>query len=535
MNNVIRRGNVAALLLVASSALLPAIAEDASHPVLGGMAIMTLTGDPITTNPDVSSLVGDQISGCMVYEGLIFARADGSAEPALATSWTISSDNKVYSFKMRPARWHDGKPVVADDVRFSLQEVSAKLSPVFAGPGKYIKSIENKGDDEVIIELREPYGPFLNALSCSGGGAILPSHLFRGKGDVLSNPASTTKPVGSGPFKLVEWQRGNFLRFVKNPDYWDQGRPYLDEVIAKIVPNPSSRVQALRAGELDYVYSSFIANSDRPAIEKDRKLKLANTNSAPSQDMIFLNEQNAILANKDVRKALLVATDREYLVKNISGGRSTEGKGPFTSKFAWAFNEKADYSQTFRFDESDANRRLDEAGYPRKSNGERFELRLAYDSNDGDSTRLVQAIQGMWRKIGVTVILEGYDRPTISKRVFADRQFDCVYWTYGSFGDPAAGLTRIYSSSTIGTPFGNPSGYSNPKVDALFSQAARLSGLNERGALYKQAAALIAEDVPVLVLASNNNLDASVKQFEGLWGYIGYGQWSRAWMNKNDH
>lgn len=533
MNCVTRSSNIAALLLLSSAALLPVAAQDPPRPSSGGTVIMTLTGDPITTNPNVSSLVGDQISGCMVYEGLIFARADGTAEPALASSWTISPDNTVYTFKLRPTKWQDGKPVVAEDVQFSLEEVSAKLSPVFAGPGKYIRSIESKGENEVIIELREPYGPFLSALSCAGGAAILPSHLFREKGDIRSNPASTIKPVGSGPFKLVEWQRGSFLRFIKNPDYWDQGRPYLDEVIAKIVPNPSSRVQALRAGEVDYIYASFIANSDRPVIEKDRKLKLANTNSPPSQDMIFLNEQNAILANKEVRKALLVATDREYIIKNISGGRSIEGKGPFTSKFAWAFNEKVDYSQTYRFDESDANKRLDLAGYPRKSNGERFELRLAYDSNDGDSTRLVQAIQGMWRKVGVAVNLEGYDRPSISKKVFADRQFDCVYWTYGSFGDPAAGLTRIYSSSTIGNPFGNPSGYSNPKVDELFSQAARLSDLNERGELYKQAAALIAEDVPVLVLASNNSLDASAKGFVGLWGYVGYGQWAKAWIDKN--
>src|SRR4029079_6948757 len=97
--------------------------------------------------------------------------------------------------------------------------------------------------DRVIIRLKKPYGPLINALSCSQGAAILPAHIFRGT-DVLKNPA-IQKPVGLGPFLLKEWVRGSHVTLARNPDYWEKGFPYLDEVIFKIMPQPASRTQAL--------------------------------------------------------------------------------------------------------------------------------------------------------------------------------------------------------------------------------------------------------------------------------------------------
>lgn len=507
-------------------------AAQTANPVSGGTAIIVLAGDPITVNPNLSSLIGDQIAGCMIYEGLVFNKADGAAAPALAESWEISPDNTTYLFKLRSAKWQDGKAVTSNDVRFTLSEVSSKLSPIFTGAGKYIRDIEVKSDREIAIHLREPYAPFLRALSCANGGAILPAHVFEGKGDVASNPASSTESIGSGPFKLVEWKRGNYLRFRKNDLYWEPGRPYLGEIVAKIIPNPTARVQALRAGEVDYVNATLVPSSDRRSVEADRKLQLFSTNYPPSQDMVFTNLRNKHLANPEIRKGLMNAIDRDYLVRNVFGGRSIVADGPFTQKLAWSFNPDARFSTLYPYSEEKANERLEKAGFPKGPNGDRFELNLLYDSGDGDAARLTQALQAMLKKVGVKINLQGLDRPTISKRAFADKEFDLLYWTYGSFGDPASGLTRIYSSKTIDTPFGNPGGYSNADVDEAFTKAASITDLNQRGQEYKRATARIANDLPVLVLTSNNNLDASTRKFHGLWDYIGYGQWSQAWLEK---
>lgn len=522
------RFSVAVTVLIAA---LPVIAQE-NKPQTGGNVVAVITGDPVVTNPDVTSLLGDQFVGCLIYDGLVNNKLDGTSEPALATSWTISPDGLTYSFKLRNAEWQDGKPFTSEDVKYTLTQVSAKYSPVFSAGGKLIKSIDAVGDHQVDIHLSAPYGAFLHSLACSTGGAILPAHVYRDKGDVMTNPATTTAPIGTGPFRLVEWQRGNFLRFAKNARYWDAGKPYLDGVVAQIIPQSSSRVQALRSGEVDFLSASLIAYSDLPIIEKSPQLKLSPSNLPPSQDMIFMNNQNKYLANKDVRKALMVATDREYLVRTIFGGRSLVGRGPFTSRIAWAFNKDIDYMKMYPFSVADANARLDKAGLAKQADGSRFSLNLAYDSGDGDSTRLVQAIQGMWKEVGVKVVLQPLDRPTISKRVFNERQFDLVYWTYGSYGDPAVGLARIYSSSTIGTTFGNPSGYSNPKVDEYFVKGAGAVDVNARAAEYKKAAAILAEDLPVLVTTSKLPFDASTKKLKGVWGSEGYGKWGDAWLSK---
>lgn len=241
----------------------------------------------------------------------------------------------------------------------------------------------------------------------------------------------------------------------------------------------------------------------------------------------------AQLANAAVRKALMSATDRNYLVNKILGGRATASVGPFTSRIPWAFDTNTDYSTLYPFNVKDAERRLDEAGFTKNADGQRFELKLAYDAGNADSARLVQAVQGMWRNIGISLLLQPTDRPTISKSVFVDRNFDMVYWTYGSYGDPGSGLARIYQSASIGKVFGNPSGYTRPEVDEALGKAASMVDLNERGAEYAKASALIAEDLPVLVLTSTIPYDAASKKLNGVWdGTLGYGKWSNAWLAK---
>src|SRR5262249_41737702 len=161
-------------------------------------------------------------------------------------SWTVSPDQTLYTFSLVDTKWHDGKPFTSRDVKFTLEEVSGKYGSKFASTKSRIKSIETPDDRTVVLQLDRPFGPLLFSLSNYGNGVILPEHLFAGT-NALTNPATLTAPVGTGPFMLKEWVRGDHITLVRNPNYWMPGKPYLDQIIFKIIPDSSARVLALKA------------------------------------------------------------------------------------------------------------------------------------------------------------------------------------------------------------------------------------------------------------------------------------------------
>ena len=195
---------------------LPVSAQPKPQP--GGTAVFTLTQDPPNVNPDVTTGLANRQIGCVLLDGLVDLSNDYKILPALAKSWTISPDGLTYSFELEKTKWHDGKPFTAEDVRYSLVEVAAKYSAVFGPAGRLIQNVDTSQPDKVVIKLSQPFGPFLVSLTCPQGSAILPSHLFQGT-NPLQNPFNTQSPVGTGPFKLVEWKRGQYIRMEKNKDY----------------------------------------------------------------------------------------------------------------------------------------------------------------------------------------------------------------------------------------------------------------------------------------------------------------------------
>ena len=213
---------------------------------------MGMTADPPTLNPAITAGAPDRLIGCMVYEGLVRVAKGFRIEPALAQSWDISPDGLRYVFHLIPTRWQDGTPFTSRDVAFSLQNINGRYGPLFAASRRAISAIDTPDLSTVLITLAHPFGPLLLSLSCDQNGAILPAHLFADT-DILQNPATLAQPVGTGPFRLTAWAHGDHMTFQRNPDYWRQGRPYLDEIVVRFLPNAASRVLALQAGEIDYI------------------------------------------------------------------------------------------------------------------------------------------------------------------------------------------------------------------------------------------------------------------------------------------
>jgi peptide/nickel transport system substrate-binding protein len=479
----------------------------------GGTVIFALGGDPSVLNPVLSTAIPDSLLGCILYQGLTRVSTTEGISPMLAKSWTISPDGKTYSFELVKANWQDGTPFTSADVKYSLIEASAKYNPVFAAAGRAIDTIETPAPDRVVIDLKQPFGPLLASLSCSLGGAILPAHVYDGT-DVTKNPANNANPVGIGPFKLTEWKRGDYLRLTRNPDYWEPGKPYLDEVIGKIISQPATRAQALMAGDVDYVTDYYLAPNDYAQVKASSNLDLQPANGPPTIDLMFLNLAHKPLDDKRARQALLMGTDREFLAKNAYLGGDV-GTMPFTNRLPWAADPSIDYRKMYPFDVARANALLDEIGLKRGPDGMRFKFVLVYAADDVAPPLVAVALKSMWQAIGVDVVNSPTDRTSLNKRTFIDHDFDGMLIGYTSYGDPALGLARIFLTSSIGKLFGNAGGYSNPKVDELFEKGEQATGNEARGVFYRQVQAILADDLPVFTLHEKVVYDGRSKKVKG--------------------
>jgi peptide/nickel transport system substrate-binding protein len=506
-----------------------ALAQPGGTPRKGGSAIFAITQDPATVNPVVSSNIPDRQIGCIVYQGLIEVTPDYKIVPLLAKSWTVSPDGLSYTFDLKNVKWHDGQPFTSADVKYSLLEANAKYSTIFAPAGKVIDSIETPAPDRVVIKLKRPFGPFMISLGCIQGGAILPEHVYRGT-DVMTNPATTTKPIGTGPFKLTEWRHGDFIRLAKNNDYFEQGKPYLDEVIAKVITQASSRVQALKAGEIDMITS--IPPNEVAGIRANPKLNVVPMDTPPNTSLAFFNTSRKPLDDKRVRHALFMATDREYILKNAFFNVGQVAVAPFTPDIHWAIDPAIDYNKMYPFDVAKANALLDEAGLKRGTDGRRFTVRIAvFATQQTELQQAALAMKSMWQAVGVDVIVEPLEDAVYLKKIYVDNDFDISIVSYTSYSDPALGIARTYVTGSIGRPYGNASRYSNPKIDELFAKGEEATDLSKRGSYYRQAQEILAEDLPVVQLRHYRDVAGQSKKLFELWGIVqGNGRWANAWI-----
>lgn len=508
------------------------IAQNDQKPQPGGTAITISAGEPTGLNPTITSNTPEQFAGCIVYEGLVLINQEtGKAEPALAKSWEISSDEKTYTFHLRDANFHDGTPLTSEDVRYTLMEVSSKFHPTFsAQTARKIQSVTTPDPKTVKITLTQPFGPFLLNLTCTNGAGILPAHLFTGT-DPLKNLTTLDAPVGTGPFKFAEWVRGSHIRMVRNEEYWDKGKPYLDSIVMQFVPNSASRTQSMLAGQADFVSGYEFSSSDVKTARATPSLKLEKSGFAASQVLAFFNLTRKPISDVEVRRALLTATDTAYIAATAFPGTGEGGTKPWNS-IPWSANENVDYRRDNAFDAKRAGQLLDEAGYKPDANGVRFKLGVIYDAQAPELDQIAQTLKAWWKAVGVEVELQPVEEAVFVPRVFTNADFDVMLTGYSTYNDPAIGIARIYISSTIGKLYGNASHYSNPQVDALFEKGAASTNLQERGAEYKKAQEIIVRDLPTITLAERYFNDVMSTKLHGVHGYLGTGQWANAWLEQ---
>jgi peptide/nickel transport system substrate-binding protein len=422
-----------------------------------------------------------------IFEGLLRYSPKLERLPGLAESWTVSEDAKVYTFKLkRGVTWHDGKPFTSADVLFSISMLKETHSRA-RNNLSMLEKVEAPDDLTVVFTLKQPFGPFLGIFEV-GSMPMIPKHLYEGT-DWKTNPYNNA-PIGTGPFMFKEWQKGAFIHLVKNPNYHEKGKPYLDDIYWQIIPDAAARSVAFETGKVDVLPGGSVENFDVPRLSalKDTCVTGAGWEFFSPLAWLWLNNRSGPLANKKVRQAIMYALDRNFAKDVIWNGLGKVATGPSASsiKFYTADVPKYDY------DPAKAKALLKEAGY----NGEKIRLLpLAY----GETwQRWGEAVKQNLQDVGMNIETIATDVPGGNQKL-GDWDYDIAFTYLYQYGDPALGVGRNYISSQIikGQIFNNVEGYSNPEIDKLFAEGAVATPDSKRKETYEKAQKILVEDVPV--------------------------------------
>lgn len=463
----------------------------------GGTLFAITNPEPAILVLGLSSQGPTQLIGGKIYNGLLDYDFDLKPLPSLAESWTVSPDGREYVFKLRPnATWHDGRPCTSEDVIFTtrdfLPEVHSRARQNFGRVAEFLAPDPHT----VVFRLKEPFGPFLGAFQV-GSAPITPKHVYAGT-DFRKNPANAT-PIGTGPFRFVEWRSGSHIRLERFEQYWKPGQPYLDGIYFRIVPDAAARALALETGDVQLASQSDIELFDVPRLKAAPHLAMTTRGNEYFAPIGWLEINNRVkpLDDKRVRQALMHALDRNFIRDKIWFGLGKVATSPVCS--TTRFHDPA--VKKYEFDPRRAEALLDEAGLKRDGSGIRFTVKLLQSPYGGPWSRLAEYAKQAFAKVGINAVLEATDGGAFAQRV-ANWDYELTFNILLQFGDPALGVARSYISSGLmkGVMFSNTSGYVNPKVDDLFARAAVAPADAERQRLYSELQAILVDEVPVVWL-----------------------------------
>jgi peptide/nickel transport system substrate-binding protein len=491
------------LLLLTIALFAPAFAQGTPTP--GGTAIVVLGSDPEHLNAAISTSYPIGAVGASLYGALVYLDADGVPHGELASSWTVSADDLVYTFTLRPASFHDGVPLTSADVVHTMVNILAPNHGRFQTAFRAIESITAPDPATVVIRLARPYAPLIGLLTVFDA-PILPKHLYEGS-DPLANPVNQA-PIGSGPFRFVEWVRGERVVLERFDGYF-QAPALLDRLIYRVVPQDVARSVALEVGEADLVWGFYMPTADLPRLEANPNVTVWSGITIPSLFFMFMNNDHPALSDVRVRQALMHAIDREQIVEQAQGGLGEVAAGPFGAGFGVAYDAASDYRTLYPYDPERARALLAEAGVGNLT------LRFVYDSARGSFAAAAEIMRDNLRRVGITLDVQPVERSVMVERVYG-RDYDLSMQSFTSSGDPAIGYHRIYLSAAPGTNFVNATGYANADVDFLLTEAAGLANREARAVLYAQALAILARDVPTMVMFDELSTQASAANLRGL-------------------
>jgi len=497
---------------------------------IGGTITYGSIAEPVILNPILST----DTASAMVHDrtnwGLLRLNLEFQPMNAIADRWTWDQATLTWRFWLNPAaKWHDGRPVTARDVKFTYDSI---LAEGYDGPRKSafenVESINIINDHTIDIKMNQADETFLLNL----GIGLIPHHIL---GNVpiseLRAHAYSRNPVGNGPYIFDEWVSGQFVSLRRNPNFFQGPRPYISAVIIRTYPNHNVLQAAWEAGDVDWSPPLLVDHIDRIMREHANH---AYFREMPQHgyDYFSLNLENPILKDRRVREALVVGLDREAMVKTVVGERGTviHAHQLNTSWASGALNLNTYEHNLFR-----ARQLLDAAGWRlpagtrtdyavREKDGQRLTLRLTSNAGNVIRTDLSDMAIAYWRRIGVQVTHENVEWSVMQDR-FTSGDYDIMIsgWSLGLDPDPHAMFHSSQAERIDGRIMTfNRGSFVNAEADRLIEAARATTNIAERRRLYRELDQLLNRELPYIWLFQRSTVIGVANRIQGVsWSPIG--------------
>jgi peptide/nickel transport system substrate-binding protein len=508
---------VTTVLLLAA----PAVAQEES-PDAGGERLFRigLTNDIDSMNPFNAYESPAYETFFLQYDLLVnFGEDDLAPAPGLAESWEVSDDGLTWTFNVRETTWHDGEPFTAEDVAFTFDRIINDPQAFFAGYVDGIEEVTAEGD-QVIFRSSYP-----RAQALAMWVPILPEHVWgdfdaKEMRQFSNDPGEVGPLVGTGPFQVVEWDKGQSWTLEANEDYWG-GAPNIDTLVFEVFKNEEAMVQALRTGAVDYIFSMSGGLFNQIQGEQNIGTHAAETSASFDELGFNLGAQKAngdpigdghpAVQDLDFRLAIAHAINKQELVDRVLLGYGTPGEAaipPAAQLYHWQPSE----DERQAFDPELSRQILADAGYTDQDgdgfvdmpDGEPIDLRFFVRNESPDTVRAGEFITEWLKDVGINNHVQAISDNKLAT-VILDGEYDLFIWGWGVEPDPDFQLSTFTKGQ-----FGNwsDSWYYNPEYDELYQVQKEQVDLEERAETVKQMQQILYEDVVYVVLWYSQELQA---------------------------
>ncbi|MDX1809636.1 MAG: ABC transporter substrate-binding protein [Sulfurospirillaceae bacterium] len=511
-------------------------------PRYGGTLVFGRGGDTSTIDPGHSTDGESFYASTQVYDNLVqFKYGTTQIVPGLAKSWDISKDGLTYTFHLRhgvyfhPTKFFKKKvEFTADDVVFSLKRQFDKKNPFYKVGGSYeywsamdmdniVKDVVKVDKYTVKILLKKREAPFIANMAMDFASILCKSFAYdllkKGKAGDLNRLA-----VGTGPFYLIKWIKDDRIIFGANKNYWG-GKPYINKLILKVIPNNSVRAAELKTGSIQIM--DFPNPEEVSTLRKNPKLKIVEQEGL-NVGYLAMNVDKKPFNDVRVRKAVNYAINKAAIVKAIYAGLGKVAKNPIPPTM-WSYNNKI---KDYTYDPAKAKELLKEAGLP---NG--FETTLwampvprPYNPN---GRKVAEAMQSDLAKVGIKVKIVSYDWGTyLQKTKMGEHDMALLGWT-GDNGDPDNFLFTLLSKAAANKPASNIAFWKNDKFDKLVTEAKETANIAKRTELYKEAQVVFHDQAPWVTLANSIVVEPMSKKVHGFkLDPVGKRRFNTVWLSK---
>ncbi len=465
----------------------------------GGTLVVALEQNPKSFDPRVyTDVYSGRVVG-QVFETLVKYDDKLVPQPWLAEK-IEQPDNVSYVFRLRQdVKFHDNTEMDAEAVKFSIDRVRDFKSGPSYSEAEYIteSTVVDKYTYKIVI--KEPFAPFLNYLSTRLGMIVSPSAVQKQGNDDFG-----LRPVGTGPFRFVEWKSDNYIKVARNESYWGMGGdgkalPYLDGIELRVVTEPTTRLTALQAGD---IHIAEVRDQDLPVVKKDASINVEQKPGFRWSGLV-LSVLKPPFDNKALRQAVAFAIDREDIVRTVYEGNAEAANGPIPPPHSWA---RDDGFKPYTFDLAKAKAKLAEAGRP---NG--FEFTGYFSAGDSQVKQYAELIQAQLAKAGIKMNVEfaDFNGVVVPKAKNQESNAYSIGFNCGFDPDPCIANRFLGGSGFNYFP------YNNTRVNELIVLSRQTSSREERAKALKEATGLVMEDSPFIFTHHGVNRYTGSKKVEG--------------------